>query len=93
MRSFWFMFCSEMPAASTAPYPHEDAADADGWERALLDRQLEGLSRLADMGLAIAADIERRVLAAGPEADAAVRHAALDLGRVARAVRQTYALQ
>jgi hypothetical protein len=67
-----------------------DEPDSDGWERALLDRQLERLDKLADMGLALAGEIQRRA-AAGP--DDALTHAAIDFARVSRAVRMTLALQ
>jgi hypothetical protein len=53
---------SDMPASQPAPEPIEDAADsADAWERALLDRQLARLDRLAEIGMAIAGAVERRV--------------------------------
>lgn len=75
-----------------------DADSLDGWERALLDRQLEALGRLADMGMAIAAAVERRATAdePGPDTarpDAVLHHAAMDFARVSRAVRMTFALQ
>jgi hypothetical protein len=64
----------------------EDAAQTDAWEKALLDHQLAELSRLAAMGMDMAATIARRVTAddgAAPVAD--LRHAAIDFARVARA--------
>ena len=69
------------------------AADApDAWERALLDEQLAMLTRLAEMGMAVAGAIQARVT--DPSAtDAAVQHAAMDFARVSRAVRMTLALQ
>jgi len=89
------MICSDMsrPAQTLAQADEPDSAAP--WERAPLDRQLERLDRLADMGLAIAGAIERRVAGAdaGPEPDAILDHAALDFARVARAVRMTLALQ
>jgi hypothetical protein len=85
------------PAALDEP----DALPA--WERAILDRQLAALDRLADMGMAIAAAIERRVTEAAaepapdakpdPKSDTLLHHAAMDFARVSRAVRLTYALQ
>jgi hypothetical protein len=83
---------------ASAPSPTDETDSLDGWERALLDRQLEALGRLADMGMAIAAAIERRATAEAPEADAApnhsaLRHAPMDFARVSRAVRMTFALQ
>ncbi len=60
-----------------------------GWERTLLDRQLERLDRLAEMGMAIAGAIERRA----EQADAELAHVAIDFARASRAVRITLALQ
>jgi len=81
-----------MSAPSSTP---AEPADAPDWERGLLDRQLAALDRLADMGMAIAARIERRVTAETPEAepDNLLHHASLDFARVARAVRLTFAMQ
>ena len=85
-----------MADAATIPVASDDA-DHSAWERALLDRQLAGLERLAEMGMAVAAAIEQRVTQAPPQPhakpDAALHHAAMDFARVARAVRLTYALQ
>jgi hypothetical protein len=78
-------------AQSHSATPETDSLD--GWERALLDRQLEALGRLADMGMAIAAAIERRATAEDAGSDADLRHASMDFARVSRAVRMTYALQ
>jgi hypothetical protein len=79
------------------PTPSDPDDPAPAWERALLDRQIAALDRLADMGMAIAAAIEQRVTEAAQEPDAkpdaALHHSALDFARVARAVRLTYALQ
>lgn len=81
------------PAAS--PCPPDEPDRLNGWERALLDRQLEALNRLADMGMALAGAVERRVTAqepgSGPQAD--LHHAAMDFARLSRAVRMTFALQ
>ncbi|MGZ3400761.1 MAG: hypothetical protein ACXWKX_15340 [Caulobacteraceae bacterium] len=73
----------------------DDSAGPESWERALLDRQLAELSRLADMGMAMAAAIERRVTAdeAGSPSNADLHHAAMDFARVSRAVRMSFALQ
>jgi hypothetical protein len=88
---------------SARPSPFTDTASADdeadnapaggaeAWERALLDRQLERLDELADMGMALARDIQRRAVTAAPEAD--ITHAAMDFARTSRAVRMTLALQ
>ena len=70
-----------------------DPDSLDGWERALLDRQLEALGRLADMGMALAAAIQRRATAEEPASDADLNRAAIDFARVSRAVRMTFALQ
>ena len=77
------------PAASAPP----DSSSLDSTERALLERQLEALGRLADMGMAIAAAIERRATAEEAGSDAELRHAPMDFARVSRAVRLTFALQ
>jgi hypothetical protein len=77
--------------SSPAPSEDNDAHSPEGWERALLDRQLERLDELADMGMALARDIQRRAIAADPDAD--ITHAAIDFARVSRAVRMTLALQ
>jgi hypothetical protein len=79
--------------AAASPAPTDETDSLDGWERALLDRQLEALGRLADMGMAIAAAVERRATAEEPGADADLRHASMDFARVSRAVRMTFALQ
>jgi hypothetical protein len=86
------MICSTMNAR-TAPPTHAADADApEAWERALLDRQLESVDRLAEMGMAMASAIQQR--ATDPAAaDAAVQHGAMDFARVSRAVRLTLALQ
>jgi hypothetical protein len=78
----------------TDPSAIDDDPDSqDGWERALLDRQLQALDRLADMGMAIAAAIERRATAEEPGSDKVLHHAAMDFARTSRAVRMTFALQ
>lgn len=71
------------------------AEPVEGWERALLDHQIETLNRLAAMGMAVAGVIERQVTGAepGPDAGPGLQHAAMDFGRVARAVRLSFALQ
>jgi hypothetical protein len=81
-----------MNAHARAPSETPNPGAPDAWERALLDRQLQTLDRLAEMGLAVAAAVQARATA--PDAsDAAVTHAALDFARVSRAVRMTLALQ
>src|ERR1035437_7384775 len=77
-------------SAQTQPLTDTPPADS-AWERALLDRQLERLDRLADMGMALAGEIQRRAAAAAPDAD--ITHAAIDFARMSRAVRMTLALQ
>jgi hypothetical protein len=79
-----------MPITPT-PAESDDPASPATWERTLLDRQLERLDQLADMGMALAADIQRRAAAAAPDAD--ISHAAIDFARTSRAVRMTLALQ
>jgi hypothetical protein len=90
-----FMICSNMTEPAPSPNSADEADVADAWERALLDRQLEALGRLAEMGLAIAGAIERRATAEQPGSgpDTVLHHAALDFARGARAVRMTFALQ
>ena len=96
--AFSFMICSPMSAPAKAP---DETCDdpVPAWERALLDRQLAALDRLAEMGMDIAAVIHGQVTAAASEAEPDLRaeavqpNAALDFARVARAVRLTYALQ
>ncbi len=74
---------------------HLEPTDPDSpsaWERALLDRQLQTLDRLAEMGMAMASAVQARATAPGAS-DAAVQHAAMDFARASRAVRMTLALQ
>jgi hypothetical protein len=84
-----------MSTASPAPSTPDEPDAARAWERALLDRQLAALDRLAEMGMAIAAAVERRVTAEAVEGEpaAALHHAAMDFARASRAVRMTFALQ
>jgi len=80
--------------ADPIPTPAADEADLDAaWERALLGRQIESLDRLAEMGMRLAASVERRATADEPPPENVLHHAALDFARVARAVRLTFALQ
>jgi hypothetical protein len=85
------MICSQMSTASIL----SETDEANGWERVLLDRQLERLDHLADMGMDIAGAVHRRAMAAEAdgEPDADITHAAIDFARVSRAVRMTLALQ
>ena len=80
------------PAATAA---NENADPAGAWERWLLEHQVEQLNRLAAMGMAIAGAVERQASSAepGPDAAAILQHAAIDFGRVSRAVRLSFALQ
>jgi hypothetical protein len=70
---------------------------ADAWEaaqaqaRVVVERQLQVLGRLAEIGLAIATALEQQVTAKGAAAPAG--EAALAYARVSRAVRLTVALQ
>jgi hypothetical protein len=93
IRSLYVLLLFTLYCAAPAPSPTDEADSLDGWERTLLDRQLEALGRLADMGMAIAAAIARRATAEEPEAEAALCQAPLDFARVSRAVRMTIALQ
>jgi hypothetical protein len=81
--------------ASTADSPAPKGAE--GRARALIERQLEGLGRLAEAGLTIAQAVERQVMAAeaapGDAVQMSLGEAALAYGRVSRAVRLTIALQ
>jgi hypothetical protein len=86
------MICSNMNAHTAPPTQAADTDAPEAWERALLDRQLESLDRLAQMGLEVAGAIRDRVTDPAA-ADAAVQHAAMDFARVSRAVRMTVALQ
>ena len=80
--------------AARSHAPADDSALPDGWERARLERQLAELDRLADMGMALAGAIHRRVTEDDGSASVAdLQHAAIDFSRVARAVRLTFALQ
>ena len=88
-----FFFCSKMRDAEPIPLEPCDPDSLDGWERALLDRQLEALGRLADMGMAMAAAIQRRATEQEPASDGDLHRAAIDFARVSRAVRMTFALQ
>jgi hypothetical protein len=82
-----------MPRPDPSPSAIEDTDSLDGWERALLDRQLEALGRLADMGMAMAEAVTQRATADEPGSDADPHLDALDFARVSRAVRMTFALQ
>jgi len=80
-----------MSASSPTLSLLDDPASPASWERALLDRQLERLDQLADMGMALAGEIQRRATASDPDTN--ITHAAMDFARVSRAVRMTLALQ
>lgn len=71
--------------SSPATALHAEETDSpDGWERALLDKQLETLDRLAEMGLALAGAIQQQ--ASEPSSpDTVLQHAAMDFARVSRA--------
>jgi hypothetical protein len=87
-------------AAALAPSPSADAhprAAEGGWARPMLDRQLQVLGELAEIGLELARAVEAE--AKGPEPDKPdvdrpnLDRAVLAYARVARAVRQTIMLQ
>jgi hypothetical protein len=94
-----------MIAQTPHPQPASDdvSCAAGDFARPVLDEQLAGLRRLANLGLGIAEDIkqlsgdavaQRKAGAASAEASAKTA-AVIDLGfaRVSRAIRLTYALQ
>src|ERR1700744_1631097 len=70
-----------------------DAGEARGG--ALVERQLEALGELVDIGVRIARAIDRQVdeAASQPRSVVDLNAAAMSYGRVARAVRQTVLLQ
>jgi hypothetical protein len=78
----------------TAPVP-ESSADAEASSRALIERQMAMLTRLAEMGMEIAeaATLQARALAQGGEQRPDALDPALAYSRAARAVRLTIALQ
>jgi len=79
-------------AATSAPEPQADAWEAAEAEaRAVVQRQLQVLERLAQIGMTIAEALEQQVTAQGTQVVAA--EAALAYARVSRAVRLTVALQ
>jgi hypothetical protein len=90
---------STLPDQADGPSPPKDEGGAGA--RALIERQLGLLGRLAEAGLNIALAVERQVMAVeaglseagSPEAVQAVQGLALAYGRVSRAVRLTIALQ
>ncbi|MGZ3314004.1 MAG: hypothetical protein ACXU8Q_07540 [Caulobacteraceae bacterium] len=75
-----------------APTPR---AAAEGCAQPLVERQVEALGELAEIGLRLARAIDRQVSdeAAGPPSLADLNAAAMAYARVARAVRQTLLLQ
>jgi hypothetical protein len=74
---------------SAAIQTADAASDPADWARPVLDRQLQVLGELAEIGLELARAVEAQ--AKQPEAD--VEAAVLAYSRVARAVRQTVMLQ
>ena len=76
-------------AATSAPEPQADAWEAaQAQARVVVERQLQVLGRLAEIGLAIATALEQQVTAEGAKGETALAYA-----RVSRAVRLTVALQ
>ena len=77
------------------PVPAQSpGADGPAQARALIERQLAMLSRLAEIGMEIAEAAGRQATGAAGESDAPFRtDPALAYARVARAVRMTIALQ
>jgi hypothetical protein len=79
-------------ADTSAPEPQADAREAAEAEaRAVVQRQLQVLGRLAEIGLSIAAALEQQVTGEGAKAVAS--DVALAYARVSRAVRLSLALQ
>jgi hypothetical protein len=79
-------------AATSAPEPQADAWEAAQVQaRVVVERQLQVLGRLAEIGLSIATAVEQQVTAKGAEMGAG--EAALAYARVSRAVRLSVALQ
>jgi hypothetical protein len=89
-----------MPDDASALISHSAAEPADGWARAMLERQLWILGQLAEGGLEIARAIERQATKreatdaeAPPPRDGVRSDLPLAYARVARAVRLTILLQ
>ena len=82
-----FVFCSVFPERNPAP---TDSAEQD-WTRPLVERQLQMLGELAEIGLEVARAVERQAKTAGSEVDA--QRLAMAYARAARALRMTIALQ
>jgi len=84
--------CVQGPGECVTDWLIRDAAERE-------TRQLEGLAELAAMGLSLAKTVHRRIEAAqaegdeGPETSAAVANLGATYTRLARAVRQTWALE
>jgi len=76
-----------MPDTRAAP---ADDTVPDDWSRPLVERQLEMLGRLAEVGLEVAIEVERRLKA---DASMEPQVAAMAYARAARAVRMTLMLQ
>jgi hypothetical protein len=96
------MICSEMLDApdiltqtleSDAPAAGGGVCVRDGWSRPLIERQLQVLGRLAEVGLEIALAVEREAKAAEPGQRADLQALAMTNARVGRAVRLTIMLQ
>ena len=82
------------PTATPSATADSDAHTGDAgsaWARPMLERQLQMLGELAEMGLNVARAIERQAVQAG--AETGVQDIALAYARASRAVRMTIALQ
>ena len=75
-----------MPEPNPAP-----TESPDDWTRPLVERRLQVLGELAEIGLEVARAVERQARAAGPDVD--LKRLSMAYARAARAVRMTVALQ
>jgi hypothetical protein len=81
------------PEAAPAEIAPQIASKAAERARALCEQQLQTLTRLAEIGLELAAETARRAQAEVLAADARAADFGLVYARIARAVRMTLALQ
>jgi hypothetical protein len=91
------MICSDMadgtPSLTAAPTDAAAGGAGEACARPLVERQLEALGELADIGLKLARAVERQVSKAEAPSVADLNAAAMAYARVARAVRQSVMLQ
>jgi hypothetical protein len=81
------------PECDAPPGGVAGACASDDWSRPLIERQLQVLGRLAEVGLEIALAVEREAKAAEPGRGVDLNALALTNARVGRAVRLTIMLQ